>query len=137
VSIQPHPQRDNQPRPPISPEQTLQLFAELDAGKTVAEAAQAVNVNLRTAYRILEKYEAAAELAIPKLLRINGIQLLEDWLSASRHAAEKGDHRPAKDALLHAGAIDPVSDGSAGHGVTIVIGTPQQPIRVALPDIDG
>lgn len=52
-----------------------------------------------------------------------------NWTMASRVAGERGDHRPAKELLLHARAIDPVDDGaSTGPKVQILIGMPGNPV---------
>jgi len=49
-------------------------------------------------------------------------------------AASKGDHRPAKDWLLHARSIEPVVEqGNQGARIAIIIGTPEHPIRVHPP----
>jgi len=44
------------------------------------------------------------------------------WEAVVGTAAEKGDHRPTKDLLLHTRTIDPVADLARGGGVTIVLG---------------
>lgn len=50
-----------------------------------------------------------------------------DWATASRRAAGKGDHRPARDWLLHAGVIQPIAEQAP---VTV-----QVAVGVALPGI--
>ena len=61
---------------------------------------------------------------------------LTDWRRASRAAARRGDHRPARDWLLHANVIDPLPDPSRGSGAPIVIvnhplpGMPASPVPI-------
>ena len=47
--------------------------------------------------------------------------MLKLWQLAARNAAKRGDHRPAKEWLLHAGTIDPLPDAGRGTGTTINI----------------
>jgi DNA-binding XRE family transcriptional regulator len=116
--------------------QALDLLTRIRDGQTVSEAAQALGVSRSTAFRRLSLIEEDAETGVVKLLMAKGLELTEDWLLASKVAALKGDHRPAKDALLHAKAIDPVNDGSQGRmQVAIMIGTPEQPIRLNPPQV--
>lgn len=49
------------------------------------------------------------------------------WVQAVSVAAKKGRHEPARDLLLHSGAIEPIA-GQQGQGVQVVIG-------VALPGL--
>ena len=68
--------------------------------------------------------------------------MLKLWQLAARNAAKRGDHRPAKEWLLHAGTIDPLPDTGRFGGTTINIvnaplpGTaidPQNPQNPAAP----
>jgi hypothetical protein len=53
----------------------------------------------------------------------------KDWREASKQAVKSGNHRPAQDALLHAGVIEPIADPrQAGNSVIVRIG-------VALPHL--
>ena len=47
--------------------------------------------------------------------------MLKLWQLAARNAAKRGDHRPAKEWLLHAGTIDPLPDTGRFGGTTINI----------------
>ena len=47
--------------------------------------------------------------------------MLKLWMLAARAAAKRGDHRPAKEWLLHAGTIEPLPDTSRFGGTTINI----------------
>ena len=48
------------------------------------------------------------------------------WVKAAAVAAKRGDHRPARDLLLHAGVITRLDEPS-GHGVTVLVGMPGGP----------
>ena len=116
--------------------QALQLLELIRDGKTVAEAGQVLGISRGTAFRRLSLVEEDTDRGVVKLLSARGLDFAEDWAKASRLAAEKGDHRPAKDALLHARAIEPVADqGNTGTRIAIIIGTPEQPIRVSSPQV--
>jgi len=58
------------------------------------------------------------------------VSAAKDWRTASGIAAQKGDHRPAKDLLLSARAIERVCD-SSGTQVTVVVGMPGRPAMPA------
>jgi hypothetical protein len=125
---------DSQIAPKDDLSQALQLLNHIRDGGTLKSAAEALGVSVSTAYRRLQLIEVD-ESGVVKLLRLNELKLLDDWMKASEKAAEKGDHRPAKDALLHAKAIEPVNDNQGGTRIAIVIGTPDQPIRVSPPQV--
>ena len=56
------------------------------------------------------------------------------WLRATVIAADKGDHRAARDLLL---ATEVVAENRpANNGVVIMIGTPENPIRSLPPSTD-
>jgi predicted DNA-binding protein (UPF0251 family) len=105
-------------------------------GYTVQEAGRELGISRSTAFRRLALIQEDVDRGIANLLVAKGLDFAEDWIKASQEAAKKGDHRPAKDALIHAKVIEPVGDSGARTGVTIVIGTPEQPIRVQTPIID-
>ncbi|MFN0314736.1 MAG: hypothetical protein ACKVQA_06850 [Burkholderiales bacterium] len=114
--------------------QALQLIELIRDGKTVTEAGQLIGISRGTAFRRLQLVEDDTERGVVKLLNAKALDLTENWIDAARIAAEKGDHRPAKDALLHARAIEPIADsGAGGTRIAIVIGTPEQPIRIGPP----
>lgn len=113
--------------------QALQIIGLLRDGMTVAEAGRALGISRGTAFNRLRLVEEDAETGVVKLLNTKALDFAEDWVKASAKAAEKGDHRAARDALLHIRAIEPVHDASQGTNIAIVIGTPDQPIRIGAP----
>ena len=116
--------------------QALSLLEFIQDGDTVAEAAAKLGISRGTAFRRLRLVEVDADEGVVKLLRANGLQFAEDWRTASEMAAVKGDHRPAKDALIHAKLIEPVEDGSQGRtNIAIIIGTPEHPLRIEPPQV--
>lgn len=71
--------------------------------------------------------EARGEVLLT--LRRNAPRAAMDWLEASAVAKTRGDHRPARDLLLHAGAIEPVQgERDRGTRVTVIVGTHDHPI---------
>ena len=81
-----------------------------------------------------EVYEALAEEA-RGVLKGHVRTAAKDWRTASGIAAKKGDHRPAKDLLLHAGAIERVGETS-GPQVIVCVGMPGSPAMKAPTQAD-
>lgn len=129
VALEPH-------SPSNDLSQAVTLRDLLRDGKTVEEAGRALGISRSTAFRRLALIQQDIDQGVVNLLTAKALDLTENWLDAAKKAAEKGDHRPAKDALLHAKAIEPVEDtGRQGLSVAIVIGTPEQPIRLQPPQV--
>ena len=113
--------------------QALQVLELIRDGKTVQEAGHALGISRSTAFRRLSLIEEDVDRGVVKLLSAKGLDFAENWVTAAQVAAEKGDHRPAKDALLYSRQVDPIVDGSSGTNIAIIIGTQEQPIRIAPP----
>lgn len=66
-----------------------------------------------------------AELAVEarQVLSSHRTAAARAWAASLERAAQKGDHRPAKDLLLHSGVIEPVSHEGNGPSVIVNIGT--------------
>ena len=116
--------------------EALTLLTNIRDGGTLKTAADALGLSLSTAYRRLRLIEED-ESGVVKLLRANELKLVDNWMDAAKNAAVKGDHRPAKDALLHAKAIEPLADTNQGIRLAICIGTPEQPINITPPQVLG
>jgi hypothetical protein len=59
------------------------------------------------------------------------------WAAAVGTAAGKGDHRPARDLLVHTRTIQPVADLARGSAVTIVMGDVVIPGLPLASVVDG
>jgi hypothetical protein len=116
--------------------QAITLRDLIRDGYTVADAGRELGISRSTAFQRLKLIQEDVDRGIANLLVAKGLDFAEDWIKASEKAAEKGDHRPAKDLLQTIKAVEPIGDSGARAGVTIVIGTPEQPIRVQTPTID-
>lgn len=135
VALQPHPDRNYLSPQDVTEAQALEFFELIESSMSVTEASEKLGFSRRTGYRLVQKYEAKLDLA-SKLLSTKALAAVEDWATASKKAADKGDHRAAKDLLLHTKAIEPVEDSSRqGMNIAIVIGTPEQPIRMNPPQV--
>ncbi len=77
------------------------------------------------------KREVYAEMAEEArgALRAHVGKAAKDWLRASGIAAKRGDHRPAKEILLYAGAIDRLGE-TPGPQVTVMVGMPGHPAMI-------
>jgi hypothetical protein len=119
----------------VTASQAQTIFEMVEDGASLRLAAEKAGVSRQTAWRLMRSYEANTEAAV-KYMALKALERVEDWDTAARKAADKGDHRPAKDWLLHVKAIEPVEDtGRQGLNVAIMIGTPDAPIRLQPPDV--
>lgn len=121
--------RDQLMRPPVTDNQVSLLFEALEAGSTVVDAAKAAGIGRYTAHRVLGRYRENLA-GVTKLLALKAYDAAEDWIKASAIAADKGDHKPAKELLQTIGAVQVIGDSSST-GVTINIGTPDAPIAIS------
>lgn len=118
-------------------EQTLRNLAILDAlaaGKSYRQIATEHKVSIATLSAIAKRQAELEKQGFAKLMMLKGLQMLEHWEQAAETGARTGKHAPARDWLLHAGAIEPLqSERPPEAKVTVVIGMPGQP--VGLPDL--
>jgi hypothetical protein len=97
-----------------------------------AELARQCGVSLPTA----RKTVIAAGRSAVDLMAAYAAPIFMDWRRASRIASHRGDHRPAKEWLLHAGVLDQLPDVGKGNGPAVIIvntplpGMPAADIRV-------
>ena len=91
------------------------------------ELAKACGVSTETAHRTV----LTAGRAATDLMAAYAEPMLRRWLVAAREAAIRGDHRPVKDWLLHAGVLDPLPDGRSYSGPAVVI------VNAPLPGMPG
>jgi len=63
----------------------------------------------------------AASKSAVDLMAAYAEPVLRNWLRAIRQAGQRGDHRPARDWLLHAGSIDPLPETLRSTGPSVVI----------------
>ena len=96
------------------------------------QLADACGVSVETArLSVLAAGKSAADL-----MAAHASPMLRQWSIAAKMAAIRGDHRPAKDWLLHAGVLDQLPDAGRGSGPAVVIinaplpGMPANEIRV-------
>jgi hypothetical protein len=107
-------------------------------------------------YRLLELHRANPEWSYVKLAEAAGVNpetarlsvlaasrsavdlmaayaepMLRAWIKAGLLASLRGDHRPAKEWLMHAGILDPLPDAGKGSGPSVVI------INAPLPGMPG
>lgn len=81
------------------------------------EDSQALRAQLETDGR-----EAALQI-----LRGNNETAARGWIAAIAIAAESGNHKPAKDLLLHNGVIQPLEKGGPMVGIQVIVGSVDQP----------
>lgn len=120
--------RETLTRPVVTEEMAGNFFEALEDGKTVREASKIIGVSRQTGHRLVNAYKAELE-SVKHLLATKALRAAEQWALAAEIAATKGDHRPARDLLQTIKAVDPIGSNS-GSGITIVIGTPDQPVAI-------
>ena len=105
------------------------------ARRTDRDRGTVANVlNAQDSQALRGKLATDARDEVLRMLQITSPQAAREWARAVTQAANKGDHRPARDLLLHAGAIDPIADdASNGPRIAIVIGTDEHPMNVRSP----
>jgi hypothetical protein len=54
------------------------------------------------------------------------------WERSMGNAAERGDHKPAKDWLMHSGVVDPVESTESGPKVIVQIGVNADEVKVGI-----
>ena len=114
----------------------IELILKLQAeGVTQTQIAQIVGCSQATVSQALSRIKDAPNL-LQALAKAESVPMLQRWIRASKAAAKRGDHRPAREFIeLAAPELRPQQGNSAGGGgVTITIGMPGQPL--ALPVID-
>ena len=119
-------------------EVATEFLALIEEGLGPREASIRVGIHLRTAQRLLARYDAdfeAIQAATRKILTVEALDRVDDWRVAARvGAAKRGNHLPAKDWLLHAGVIDPLQgENQAGIRIAINIGTEDRPMKICSP----
>lgn len=117
----------------LTPSDTATIATLLGQGLSVEDVANLVSRSPQTVLRVAGQAK--------ELLKAASIDAVGDWIKASQVAAQRGDHRPARDMLLASKIIDVQTQ--ATHGPTVVVelgfrlpGLPQPPSpNVELPAI--
>jgi hypothetical protein len=119
-------------------EKTAIRLAYLEAGGTLTyiELGRRFNVNRETVSACLkgpefEKmrggFESEVRATAVQRLKAAVIPAADAWVRAIEGAADQGDHKPAKDLLMHTGTIEPLDDDGRARG----------PMVLVLAKIDG
>ncbi|MDP2320629.1 MAG: helix-turn-helix domain-containing protein [Acidobacteriota bacterium] len=104
-------------------------------GESISEIARRTGRNRETIANIVrsedtrelaQQLESESREAALRVLRGTSEQAARAWRKAIDTAADKGDHRPARDILLHNGVIQPLN-GPANIGIQVIVGTPGNP----------
>lgn len=121
----------------LTPDQRREIqYLRLVDGETVSEIARRTGRNRETISNVIrakDTEELAAQLeteareAALRVLRGTSEQAARAWRKAIDNAADKGDHRPARDMLLHNKVIDPIDGPRMNLGVQVIVGSPTQP----------
>jgi len=80
----------------------------------------------------------AASRSVVDLMAGYAAPMLDQWIAASTQASARGDHRPAKEWLMHAGIIDPLPDAGKGNGpAVVIINAPMPGMPGYVPEVRG
>lgn len=113
----------------------IQSLALID-GESISAIARITGRDRETVANVLrsddskalrEQLAGEAADAAKLVLRSSAERAARKWVSAIDAAAEKGDHRPARDLLLHAKVIDPLEKGGTSFGVQVIVGSADRP----------
>jgi len=108
-------------------EKQVEALRMLGEGASTREVGRALGMSHVTVWRLAREIADVDETA-RKYLAAKALRAVDAWSDSLDVAARKGDHRPAKDLLLHARVIDPVEPAGSSHvGVQVVIGMPGAP----------
>lgn len=114
-------------------ELALQLKSQ---GLTQVEIANVLKCSQSTVSQTFSRLEKAPQL-VQALAKSEAPDMLQRWIRASRVAAKRGDHRPAREFIeLAAPELRPQpSNSGSGGGVTINIGMPGQPLELPVIEV--
>ena len=106
-------------------------------GESISEIARRTGRNRETVANVLraddtkelaQQLETEAREGALRVLRASAETAARAWsTTAISQAAEKGDHRPARDLLLHTGVIQPIEKGGPMIGVQVIVGSAERP----------
>ena len=125
----------------VTPEERREIQClRLVDGDSVSEIARKTSRNRETITNVLRaddtqalQYQLETEGRETALRELQAARhrAARAWDTAIQQAADKGDHRPAKDLLLHTGVIQPLEKSGPLVGVQVIVGKPADsgPIR--------
>lgn len=117
--------------PAVAEARQVAILDALARGTPWREICAAERCSFSTVARIAKRHAELETGAIARLMQSRALSALEHWETAMESGAKSGKHAPARDWLLHAGAIAPLqSDQGSGAKVAIIIGTPGHPARL-------
>lgn len=121
----------------VTPEERREIQRlRLIDGETISEIARCTSRNRETIANILraddtrelqQQLEGEMRDAAKRHLQVTTEKAARAWGTAIQQAADKGDHRPAKDLLLHTGVIQPLQDSRMAIGVQVIVGSTEHP----------
>lgn len=112
----------------------LDILDRLASGTPYRQISKDCGISIGALTKIAQEQAQLEREGFRKLMLLKSLPMLEHWEEAAKSGARTGKHGPAKDWLLHAGAIEPLAqDESGGAKVAVIIGMPGQP--VGLPDV--
>ena len=75
-------------------------------------------------YSLVKQVIESASRQAADLMAVYAEPMMRLWIQAAQRAASRGDHRPARDWLLHAGSIEQLESAKAGGTSVVVINAP-------------
>ncbi len=121
-------------------------FDFLTAGLSRVQLAKKHGRTRATIARCLEgkdfdEMRRAVEVEVRDQIRIRMIRkadsAMQSWEDSLAPAAERGNHKPARDLMLHAGIIDPIESTESGPKVVVQIGASAADVRIGISVPDG
>lgn len=115
----------------------IELMLRLkEQGRTQVQIAETLGCSQATVSATLSRIQHAPQLT-QALAKSQAVPMLHRWIRASKEAAKRGDHRPAREFIeLASPELRPQPANSAGGGgVTINIGMPGKPLELPVIEV--
>jgi hypothetical protein len=133
TNLQKHsPEPESQIGTRMPTEKLVAILKLHDAGESGRQIALKVGSDGRTIAAVIKRFRDRVSTA-KAMLAQSSIEMAKHWLDAVPIAAQRGDHRPAKELLQAVGAVavGGVGQGQGGDvkvAIQVVVGTPEHPI---------
>lgn len=116
----------------VKPEKALAVLILRQQGVPIRKVEQILGIDHRTIKGIELRAEHGEPLA-KLLLKSGALEHVKEWQQASKVAAAKGRHEPARDALVAAGVIELKPDSKPQVNIGIVLNGGDGPTELHLP----
>ncbi len=117
----------------------LAIIEALQRGEPYRKICAEHRISLGSLSVLAQRLASMEREGVAKLMALKSLDALEHWQQAMISGAKQGKHAPARDWLIHAKALEPLtSDTQAGAKVAVIIGMPGSPVELpSVQVLDG